>query len=176
MARPIRRIVTGHDAQGRSVILMDGDAPNVRERPGGGAVTNIWTTDSAPASNRGSEDMGSRLNTLQPPPNGAGFRIVEYPPDSARFAAGTKEDTAFRDAGLGRAAATDTSRHPGMHKTNSIDYALVLSGEIYAVMDEGETLMRPGDCLIQRGTSHAWSNRSNEPCLVAFVLIDAEPL
>ncbi len=175
MARPIRRIVTGHNAEGRTVFLMDGNAENVRERPGGGGVTELWTTDSAPADNRGDEDTGKRPSSLQPPPKGTRFRIVEYPPDSARFAAGT-EDTAFRDAGLGRSAATDTSRHPGMHKTDSIDYAIVLSGEIYAVMDEGETLMRPGDCLIQRGTSHAWSNRSNGPCQVAFVLIDAEPI
>lgn len=175
MARPIRRIVTGHNAEGRSVFLRDGNVENVRDRPGGGAVAELWTTDSAPADNSGDEDTGNRPSALQPPPKGTRFRIVEYPPDSARFAAGT-EDTAFRNAGLGRSVATDTSRHPGMHKTDSIDYAIVLSGEIYAVMDEGETLMRPGDCLIQRGTSHAWSNRSNGPCQVAFVLIDAEPI
>ncbi len=175
MARPIRRIVTGHNAEGCSVFLMDGIAENIRGRPGGGAVTELWTTDSAPANNSGDEDTGTRPSALQPPPKGTRFRMVEYPPDSARFAAGT-EYTAFRNAGLGRSAATDTSRHPGMHKTDSIDYAIVLSGEIYAVMDEGETLMRPGDCLIQRGTSHAWSNRSNGPCQVAFVLVDAEPI
>ncbi len=176
MARTIRRIVTGHNAEGRSEFLMDRIAENVRDRPGGGAVTNLWTTDSTPADNHGNEDTGNRPGGLQPPPMGSRFRIVEYPPDSARFAAGTTEDTAFRNAGLGRSAATDTSRHPGMHKTDTIDYAIVLSGEIYAVMDVGETLMRPGDCLVQRGTSHAWSNRSNEPCQVAFVLIDAKPI
>ena len=175
MAQPIRRIVTGHNAEGRTVFLMDGNAENVRERPGGGGVTELWSTDSAPADNSGDEDTGKRPSSLQPPPKGTRFRIVEYPPDSARFAAGT-DATAFRNAGLGRSAATDTSRHPGMHKTDSIDYAIVLSGEIYAVMDEGEKLMRPGDCLIQRGTSHAWSNRSNGSCQVAFVLIDAKPI
>ncbi len=176
MARPIRRIVTGHDLEGRSVFLIDENAKNVRDRPGGGGVTELWSTDSAPADNSGGEDTGNRPSSLHPPPKGTRFRIVEYPPDSARFAAGTKEDMSFRNAGLGRSAATDTSRHPGMHKTDSIDYAIVLSGEIYAVMDEGETLMGQGDCLIQRGTSHAWSNRSNEPCRVAFVLIDAKPI
>lgn len=176
MARPIRRIVTGHNAEGRSVFLMDQNAENVRDRPGGGAVIDLWTTDSTPADNGGDEDTGKRPGSLQPPPMGSRFRVVDYPPDSARFAAGTKKDTSFRNAGLGRSAATDTSRHPGMHKTDTIDYAIVLSGEIYAVMDEGETLMRQGDCLIQRGTSHAWSNRSNENCQVAFVLIDAKPI
>ena len=78
----------------------------------------------------------------------------------------------------GRAAATDRNnpRHPGFHKTATIDYAIVLSGEIYAMMDEGEVLLKAGDALVQRGTNHAWSNRTQEPAVVAFVLIDAEPV
>ena len=74
-----------------------------------------------------------------------------------------------------QAADATTRRHPGMHKTDTVDYAIVLSGEIYAVMDEGEVLLRAGDCLIQRGTSHAWSNRTQEPCVIAFVLVAAKP-
>jgi Cupin domain len=70
----------------------------------------------------------------------------------------------------------DASRHPGMHKTDTVDYALVLSGEIWALMDEGETLLRAGDTLVQRGTNHAWSNRGDQPCLVAFILVSARPL
>ena len=70
----------------------------------------------------------------------------------------------------------DRDRHPGMHKTATVDYAIVLTGEIWAVIDEGETLMKPGDTLIQRGTNHAWSNRTNESCRVAFILIDAVPV
>ena len=72
--------------------------------------------------------------------------------------------------------AVANKRHPGFHKTDTIDYAIVLSGEIYALMDEGEVLLKAGDVLIQRGTNHAWSNRTEEPCCVAFVLIDAEPV
>jgi hypothetical protein len=67
-------------------------------------------------------------------------------------------------------------RHPGFHKTDTIDYAIVLSGEIWAMMDEGETLLKQGDVLVQRGTNHAWSNRTNEPAILAFVLIDADPV
>jgi uncharacterized cupin superfamily protein len=70
----------------------------------------------------------------------------------------------------------DASRHPGMHKTRTVDYALVLDGQIWALMDEGELLLEAGDCLIQRGTNHAWANRSDRPCRVAFILIDARPL
>ena len=78
----------------------------------------------------------------------------------------------------GRTAATDRNnpRHPGFHKTATIDYAIVLSGEIFAMMDDGEVLLLAGDVLIQRGTNHAWSNRTDETAVVAFVLIDAEPV
>ena len=85
---------------------------------------------------------------------------------------------AAADDGTGRAAALDKTgaRHPGFHKTASVDYAIVLSGEIYALMDEGETLLKQGDVLVQRGTNHAWSNRSDAPAVLAFVLIGAEPV
>lgn len=75
-----------------------------------------------------------------------------------------------------QAADPAIRRHPGMHKTDTVDYAIVLSGEIYAVLDQDEVLLRAGDCLIQRGTSHAWSNRTQEPCAIAFVLVAAKPV
>jgi len=100
--------------------------------------------------------------------------VVEFPPDKA--AGGFDREAAFAAMGAGHAMDPDGSRHPGMHKTASVDYAIVLSGEIYALMDEGETLLRAGDCLVQRGTNHAWSNRSDAPCLVAFILVSATPL
>jgi hypothetical protein len=105
------------------------------------------------------------------------FRVIEYPPDRERLAALERERTA-KDDGSGRAAALDhgNPRHPGFHRTSSLDYVIVLSGEIYALMEEGEVLLRTGDVLVQRGTNHAWSNRSDEPAYLAFVLIDAQPL
>jgi mannose-6-phosphate isomerase-like protein (cupin superfamily) len=105
------------------------------------------------------------------------FRLIEYPPDAQRVAALLSERDA-PDDGSGRHAARDrgSPRHPGFHKTNSVDYAIVLSGEIHALMDEGEVLLKAGDVLIQRGTNHAWSNRTNQPAYVAFVLIDAQPI
>ncbi|MDB5544084.1 MAG: cupin [Hyphomicrobiales bacterium] len=106
------------------------------------------------------------------------LRIISYPPDSIRLASLEKERAGEADEASGRAAALDRGnpRHPGFHKTRSIDYAIVLSGEIYALMDEGETLLKQGDVLIQRGTNHAWSNRTEEPAVLAFILIDARPL
>jgi hypothetical protein len=174
-----RRIVTGHDAQGRSVILSDQVSPHVMPIMGqpNFAVTDFWKTASTPADNslETSEDSCSLPIQVAPPANGSVFRVVQFPPD---------EDWAAKAAAMGgsiaiaRRQAARTGRLSGvhMHRTRSIDYAVVLSGEIWAVMDEGETKMVVGDVLIQRGTNHAWANRSNAPCVVAFVLIDAEPL
>jgi mannose-6-phosphate isomerase-like protein (cupin superfamily) len=104
---------------------------------------------------------------------GSVFRVIEYPPDSVRLK--TLDPERFF-GGMGtRAADAATRKHPGMHKTDTIDYCVVLSGEIWAVLDEGEVLLRAGDCLVQRGTNHAWSNRSDTPCVIAFVLIAAKP-
>jgi hypothetical protein len=173
MLKPIRRVVTGHNASGKSVILTDGASPHVLAIPGASALglTNLWVTDGAPADTGGSADAAARPVVLEPPANGTIFRIVEFPPDQAL--AGFDRDAAFKSMGAAHAMDRDASRHPGMHKTATVDYAIVLSGEIWAVMDEGETLLRAGDVLVQRGTNHAWSNRSAGPCLVAFILVSA---
>ena len=176
MTKQIRRVVTGHDAAGRSIFLSDGPTPHVFSRSKGSAVVHeLWETARTPADNRGNADAIARSHRLSPPPNGSVFRVIEYPPDAERLAAMAREGALPDDSG--RAAATDRNnpRHPGFHKTATIDYAIVLKGEIYAMMDEGEVLLKPGDALIQRGTNHAWSNRTAEPALVAFVLIDADP-
>ncbi len=175
MVRKIRRVVTGHDARGRSVILNDGPSPHVLTLPSRPdfALTNLWVTDRTPASNAGTADAAARPVVLEPPKNGTIFRVVEFPPDQAP--GGFDRKAAFAAMGAGHAMDPDASRHPGMHKTDTVDYALVLSGEIWALMDEGETLLRAGDTLVQRGTNHAWSNRSGQPCLVAFILVSASP-
>jgi quercetin dioxygenase-like cupin family protein len=171
-------VVTGHNAQGKSVFISDGPTPHVFQRsPGSAIVMELWETNSTPADNRGNADAIARGFRLPPPKNGSVFRIIEYPPDSARLKA-LAEELAAPDDGSGRVAAAKTTgaRHLGFHKTSSVDYAIVLSGEIHALMDEGEVLLKAGDVLIQRGTNHAWSNRTEEPCYVAFVLIDANPV
>jgi hypothetical protein len=175
MPRQIRRVVTGHNAAGRSTFIIDAPSPHVFSRTKGSAIVHeLWETSGTPADNRGNDDAIKRGHRLPPPKNGSVFRIIEYPPDSERLAALGREAT-LPDDGSGRAAATDRNnpRHPGFHKTATIDYAIVLAGEIVAMMDEGEVLLRAGDVLIQRATNHAWSNRTNEPAIVAFVLIDA---
>lgn len=172
-----RRVVTGHDALGRSVILMDGGAPNsfFLEKAGGLQLTELWETASAPADNSGTEDAANRPRRIEPADSGTVFRIIEYPPDSVRLKT-LDPEAYYPSMGVAHGAEPAKKRHPGTHRTNTVDYAIVLSGEIYAVMDEGEVLLRAGDCLIQRGTSHAWSNRTGEPCVIAFVLVAAKPL
>ncbi len=170
MIKPIRRVVTGHNAQGRSVIVSDAPSPHVLTLPGRPdfALTDLWVSDRAPASNAGRGDPAKRRMSLEPPANGTIFRVVEFPPDAAA-GGGFDRAAAFRAMGASHAMDPDASRHPAMHRTDTVDYALVLSGEIWALMDEGETLLRGG-------TNHAWSNRGDQPSLVAFILVSATSL
>ena len=174
MLRPIRRVVTGVDGEGRSVIASDGASPNtvaISEVPAFG-MTDLWVTFGGPADPANSADPAARRIVLEPPARGTIFRVVEFPPD-AQIAGTFDRVAAFEAIGAREALDPSPARHPGMHRTHSVDYAIVLSGEIWAVMDVGETLLRAGDCLVQRGTNHAWSNRSDAACLVAFILVDA---
>ena len=172
----IRRVLTGHDAEGKSVIIADGHAPNVKEMASmpGLALTDLWETKGAPASNEGSADPAARPVHLEPPKNGTILRIVEFPPDSA-WRGGANGREAFKSIGAGH-AQDQSSGDPMMHTTSTVDYIIVLKGEIHAIMDKGETLLRAGDILVQRGTNHSWSVRGNEPCIVAAVLVNAKPL
>jgi len=176
MTHRVRRVVTGHDAQGRSVILSDGPATSVKEIPTfpGLTLTDLWETAGAPASNAGSADAADRPVRLEPPKNGTVFRLVEFPPDASR-PKDSDASAGFKAIGAGH-VVDPASHDPMMHRTATVDYAVVAKGEIYAVMDKGETLLKAGDVLVQRGTNHSWSVRGKEPCLVAFVLVSAEPL
>ena len=177
MAIPVRRIVTGHDSQGKSIFLEDGNATNVMAPPSlaGLALTDLWESKSTPANNTGTEDAANRPFKLEPPKNGTVIRVVEFPPDTVLAKSGDIAKI-FEEIGSADAKDRNNPRHQGFHKTRSLDYAIVLEGEIYAMMDEGEKLMKPGDILIQRGTNHAWSNRTDAPARICFVLIDAESI
>jgi quercetin dioxygenase-like cupin family protein len=169
----VRRIVTGHNQAGRSVIISDTLLPPGEVDPSQPLRVGLWLTDSAPASNAGNPDPVADGTISKIPPQHRGgtvIRITDIPPDGSRPA------NAQGLASRGAIVTPDrTARHPGFHQTHTVDYAICLEGEIYAVLDEGETLMRPGDVLIQRGTQHAWSNRGQANCRMLFVLIDAEP-
>ncbi len=147
----MRRIITGHDTDGKAIVLIDGEATNKRTSPSGNASTLIWSTDEMPADiaiGDDVEDMGARILGTPPPPNGTRFTVNDILP-----------------------GATAT-----MHRTESIDYVIVISGTVDMDLDDSTVTMHAGDIMVQRGTNHAWVNRGTEPARIAFVLVDAKPL
>jgi mannose-6-phosphate isomerase-like protein (cupin superfamily) len=167
MAREPRRIVTGHDAAGKSVIIIDGPPT-----PFGA----YWLTDSTPVDNSGSGDAGQQVRKLEPPPAGSIFRFASIPPEDPNVSPADRErQTARMFAQMDAAhCRPDTSRHPAMHKTRTIDYVVLFAGEVTLLLDQGEVDLKPFDVVVQRGTNHAWVNKGKEPALIAAVLIDAE--
>jgi len=165
--KPVRRVITGH-RDGRAVVLFDGAAPNQKLRQASGLVsTLLWVTDETPADIARGDDRSLREIGVPPPPGGSIFRVVDFPPESGARS---------RDAILKEMGVTDHggARHAAMHRTRSIDYAIVLEGEIDMLLDDSEVHLEAGDVLVQQGTNHAWVNRGRRPCRMAFVLIDAE--
>lgn len=148
MTLQVRRVVTGHDGRGRAIVAIDEMTKNVRSTRPGISTSVIWTTEGFPVDNSGTDDEGARkVSTAHP--NGTVFRVIEFAPGAA----------------------------PRMHRTDSIDYAVVIAGEIDMELDDGkEVHLRAGDVLVQRGTIHNWINRGRSPCIMAFVLIDAKPV
>jgi mannose-6-phosphate isomerase-like protein (cupin superfamily) len=171
--RPIRRVVTGHDARGRAVVVMDGPAASVLHRPTrpGVALTDLWATSDTPSA-RVDGDPVDRPVVLHPPRGGTVFRLVQFDPEDPEALAGADGAAAF--AAMGAAGAIVASaRHPYMHRTDTVDYAVVLEGSITMLLDDEDVELSAGDVVIQNGTNHAWANRGQAPCLMAFVLIDA---
>jgi quercetin dioxygenase-like cupin family protein len=148
---PIRRVVTGHDADRVAKVIMDGPATNEKSSSPGTVSTLIWSTDRTPADisiGETVEDLGARILGTAPPRNGTRFAVIDFPPGN-------------------------TGR---MHRTETVDYVIVISGEIDMDMDNSTVHLKAGDVMVQRGTNHAWVNRGKERARLAFVLIDAEPL
>jgi mannose-6-phosphate isomerase-like protein (cupin superfamily) len=177
MAAPVRRIVTGHDSRGRSIVQQDGAPARVVTLGGESGTTfhEVWSTRAAPAPiDRASGEPAETGIRLLPPAGGTRIRILDIPPDDGSVAALPREavKALFEAIGAGHALAPDPP-HPLMHRTETIDYGIVLEGELVLILDEGETVVRAGDVIVQRGTSHAWANRSDGNARIAFVLIDA---
>ncbi|HEY0568000.1 MAG TPA: cupin domain-containing protein [Xanthobacteraceae bacterium] len=146
MALQVRRVVTGHDQNGRAIVSIDEVSKNLSSGRPGQMGCVMWTTQGFPVDNTGSDDAALRKSgtTL---PNGTVFRVVEFGPGVS----------------------------PRNHRTDSIDYAVVMSGEIEMQLDDTTVTLRAGDVLVQRGTIHNWINKTDKPCVIAFVLIDAKP-
>ena len=177
MDQHIRRVVTSHDAGGRAVVLLDGPTPHYVERPANGVVSQLmWVTDATPGDLTGTADKAARTIGIPPPAGGSVFRVVDFLPGTDKLQ--LPADHMARQMGEGHAAGkARPPRHHAMHRTRSIDYAIVLSGEIDMLLDDSEIHLKAGDVLVQQATNHAWVNRSDEPCRIAFILIDArDPL
>ncbi len=174
----MRRIVTGHDANGRAIVTEDRLAPSVHTNPKriGYHLTQLWMTDQSPAFVGNEADPTSRPLKLEPPKGGTVVRIIEFGPEGDWLNKIDADAAKLSWGALGTDSAstnkTGKAKHPFMHRTESVDYALCLSGEITLVLDDEEVTMREGDFLVERGTNHAWANRSGKPCKMLFVLID----
>lgn len=178
---PVRRVVTAHDEQGRAIIQEDGPVPVVRTDPNrpGYAVHQVWMTEGSPAYVGNNDDPTLQPMSLTPPPGGTVIRIIEFPPAGQELKDVSPEQAAQAFSMYGQSqvltgASKTNPRHPFMHRTETVDYAVVLSGEIVMLLDDSEVTLKAGECLIQRGTNHAWTNRSDEPCRVLFVLVDGK--
>src|SRR5262245_30435065 len=174
MTKATRRVVTGHDNNGKAMVLSDGPAPNVKVRQTGITSTLVWATDESPADISGSADRAARESGVAPPNHGSILRIVDFPPVTADAVA-LGQSAMHKEMGLSHDPAGGAgARHAFTHRTKSVDYALVLEGEIDMLLDDSEIHLKAGDVLVQQGTNHAWVNNGTRPCRIAFVLIDAE--
>ena len=149
--KPIRRVITGHTNKNVAKVIIEGQATNTKVPREGVASTLLWCSDAMPVDmpiGENAEDMGARILGTAPPENGSRFIIMEFAPGIASE----------------------------MHRTETIDYIVMLSGEIDMDMDDSTVKLRAGDAMVQRGTNHAWVNRGTEPARLAIVLLDAKPL
>ena len=168
MAAQIRRVVTGVNAEGKAVVIQDGPAPKTNSRPAisvEGAM--LWITDETPVDLSRYDDPTLREVGVAPPSSGSILRVVDFLPQPGEI-----DNAAFlREMGLEQGHG---GAHAFMHRTKSVDYAIVLDGEIDMLLDEGEVHLKAGDVIVQQATNHAWVNRGEKPCRVAFILIDSQ--
>ncbi|MCF6406384.1 cupin domain-containing protein [Chitinophaga filiformis] len=178
--KTFRRIITGHDTDGTAIIVSD--APPTHTQlvggPGGPTFFEVWHTLETPAlihAQPGEPD--EKGLTLPPPKNGTRIRVIEFPPEGDEIRKLTGADAAAKFKSMGDENAStsgETAPHPLMHRTKTVDYGIVLEGEITLVLDQEETVIQAGDIIIQNGTNHAWANRSGKICRMVFILIDGE--
>src|SRR5437667_10271145 len=175
LSADVRRVVTTIDKNdNKAVVLMDGATPHKKVRPQSQTVSRLlWVTGETPADLSGTADRAAIDIGIMPPRGGSVFRIVDFPPEMGET---RNLDPAAMHHSLGDGAPKRglPPRHPAMHRTRTVDDAVVMAGEIDMLLDDSEIHLKAGDVLVQQGTNHAWVNRGTEPCRIAFVLIDAK--
>lgn len=180
MVRPIRRIVAGNDDRGIAAVLSDGPSPDVRFDPArpGFAMTRLWVQETTPARARGVRETLHLPHTLEPAPHGSICRAVEYPPEASYISQVTAGDVRSWFAAMGSpgaSTASDGAPHPYMQRTGSLDFCSIFEGRVTLVLDTAEVDLEAGDQAILRGVSHAWSNRSDNPCVILMSQHAASP-
>ena len=174
----IRRIVTGHDSAGKAVFLAESDAPRAAafKSVPGHAFAQVWSTAAGAGVPAAAGDPTLAHGSVVPAPGGSSFLVVSFPPDAVMMSPGFDGAAAGAELGPALPGLIECFEPdcPGMHTTDSIDYGIVLDGEVWLELDDGaETLVRKGDVIVQNGTRHAWRNRSDQPATLAFILIGA---
>jgi mannose-6-phosphate isomerase-like protein (cupin superfamily) len=171
-ASEIRRVVTGLDANNKAVVMFDSRMP-LRPGPAGLNATNLWVTNTYPLGFSFKDDTSAIPVGISPLDNGTKFRVVEFPPLDAATEAKMEPDFLMKAVGPVAPARGLPVTHPLMHRTRSVDYAVVLSGEIDMMLDDSVVHLKPGDTIVQQATNHAWVNHGREPCRILFVLMDS---
>lgn len=176
---PIHRVVTGHDAHGKAIITSNGALPTVIELTAipGTIFHEVWSTTGTPAPVDNEADPSTGALMLPPPKSGTRMRFVDIPPDTADYLAHGAARMKEAFAQIGDVAASTVKKdspHPLMHRTESVDYGIVIEGEMTLVLDDSEVQLKAGSVVVQRGTNHAWANRSGKPCRMLFILVDGQ--
>ena len=168
----VRRVVTALDASGKAVVMIDERTKLTAPRPPNYAA-NVWVTSTSLPDFTSTADRGKTKIGLVPPKSGTVFRVVDFAPDS-QGEHPSDMNHMMKIVGAEAPKKGLAPRHPMMHRTRSLDYAIIMSGEIDMLLDEGEVHLKAGDVVVQQATNHAWVNRGDKPCRVAFILIDSQ--
>ena len=171
----MRRVITGHDEEGKSIVVLDGPpAQSIGEDVGG--LFELWNTDGNLINTKDRIDRADDEILLSPPKNGSKFRYFQINPTPEGVPMDVLQNMApdaFEKIGASH-HRIDTSKHPAMHKTDTIDYIILLEGDVTLILDKEEVVIKPHDVVVQRGTNHAWVNNGNNPALLIAVLIDSD--
>lgn len=171
----MRRVVTGHDEEGKSIVVLDGPpTQSIGEDVGG--LFELWNTDGNLINTKDRIDRADDEILLSPPKNGSKFRYFQINPTPEGVPMDVLQNMAadaFEKIGASH-HRIDTSKHPAMHKTDTIDYIILLEGDVTLILDKEEVDIKPHDVVVQRGTNHAWVNNGNNPALLIAVLIDSD--
>jgi mannose-6-phosphate isomerase-like protein (cupin superfamily) len=169
----IRRVVTKLDASGKAVVMLDG-AVQLKSFRSPNPAGEMWVTDKSLPDFNWTADRAQTKVGLVPPKDGTIFRIVDFVPLSPEMEKKMDINLMMKVVGDHAPAKGLPPRHPMMHRTRSLDYAIIMSGEIDMLLDDGEVHLKAGDVVVQQATNHAWVNRSGKPCRIAFILMDSQ--